>query len=141
MKIVTANGKRVLKISRSEWESIGKLSNWDNLISNPLNSKNWDEVLSHPLDQKVDSPFGKVPEENYYRAVWAKLVDIVADNKNVSEKSFSEREKIHTCVDKLLREPEIMSEIDTCKNSKKRPEYCSEMLFDKFADRLENICR
>ncbi len=141
MKIITVNGKRTLRISRSEWKSIGKLSNWDNLLSDPLYPKNWDNILSHPLYQKVDSPFGKIPEQNYYRAVWSKLVDIIAEKKKVSEKSFSERDKIHDCVNHFLREPETMAVVTSCKRNNKRPQYCSEKLFDKFADKLLNPCK
>jgi len=41
MKIITANGKKQVKISKKEWESIGKKKGWMKVATN------WDKELSH----------------------------------------------------------------------------------------------
>ena len=54
---------------------------------------------------------------------------------------FGPREAIHKCVDSLLRNDSIMKVIDICERNNKRPDYCVELLFDKFHGSLCKVDR
>jgi len=120
MKIVSKNNKKTLVLSKVDWSSIGTAAGW---------------IKSHPLDRESDSGIGiRVPENNYYRSVFGSLVNILANSRGVSEKSFSDYDKLMKEADTLLRKTDIMTEVDRFERSKKRADFCAEYLFDKFSN-------
>jgi len=58
MKIVTANGKKQIKISKKEWEGIGKKAGWEG-------SKDENVLNDVILDYLVDSLRSKIESMNY----------------------------------------------------------------------------
>ena len=70
-------------------------------------------------------------EYTYVDSVFDKIVGIMCDVHGISEKDF----KSYTNIKKYIEEyfdnnQEILLEIDSFNQSKKRAEYCAEFLFD-----------
>ena len=121
MHIKTAGGEKKIVMSRREWESIGKKAGW---------KRTEKSAGVHPLDRKREFLHGvEGPEENYYRHVWANLVEIIAEVKGISEKAFASRDDLHSRVDKALRRPKIMEIVDRFESMEMRPEHCAEHLY------------
>lgn len=117
MKILSKSGKKTIVLSEKEWHSIGEKAGWNQ---------------PHPLDRKSDSNFGiRVPEENYYRKVWASLVHILSNVEAVSEKDFKSYDGLMKRADSILRKPNVMKVVDAFEGTQKRADFCAETIFDK----------
>ncbi len=91
----------------------------------------------HPLDRKTKMFGVECPEENYCRRVWANLVNIICEENKISEKDFSNQETAQEKVKDFLYKEKITSFIFICENEKRRPNYCAEVIFEKFKKDLE----
>lgn len=84
----------------------------------------------HPLDETCLIWGGiESPVNNYHRLVWGKLVDILADVQQVSEKAFDERDRLHAVADGLIRSPKGEEMIQVFIGVGARPEMCAEGLY------------
>lgn len=83
----------------------------------------------HPLDREVQGAFCMMPDDNYHRQVWSKLVEILADIQKVSEKDFTGRDHLHTVADKMIRSSEGEELIQTFIGVGARPEMCAEGMY------------
>jgi hypothetical protein len=94
----------------------------------------------HPLDRTAEFAFGiEGPEENYYRRVWASLVNILATANGISEKDHAGNDKLHQEVDSLLRTSNAMSMVDRFEEMNQRPQFCAECLYANLAPIEEAI--
>lgn len=89
-----------------------------------------DKIASevHPLDRQEKGMFGMIPETNYHRQVWGRLVEIMASIQRVSEKDFAGREELHKTADQLIRMPKGEEMIQTLIGVA-RPEMCAEGIY------------
>lgn len=83
----------------------------------------------HPLDAQENCMFGMIPENNYYRRVWARLVAIISEAQGVSEKDFLAQDEIHKTADILIRSEKGEEMISVFQGVQARPEMCAEGLY------------
>lgn len=61
------------------------------------------------------------------------LLDIICEEKGISEKSFNDIDKTKSYLESFFdNNKEILLEIDKFSNSNKRSKYCAEFLYDKY---------
>lgn len=84
--------------------------------------------MTHPLDKKVPFLGGEIPEENYHRRVWSSLIDIMSEERKISEKDFKRQDELQKEADQLVKSmPNI---VDLCIKKGTRPRLCAELVYE-----------
>lgn len=81
------------------------------------------------LNESFEDIFNK--EYRYIDAVHSSLIDIIANERGISEKSFSLYDDIISEVNSLFESNKYSKFILDCEKNKYRAQYCAEIIYSK----------
>jgi hypothetical protein len=88
-------------------------------------------VIFNPWQEMQKQGQEAKPLNEYTERVSSKLIDIVAEEKQVSEKAHNAYGQIMNNVKELVHHHDTQNIIREFANQSKRPQFCAEHLFDK----------
>ena len=90
------------------------------------------QVSTHPLDRTEVGNFGlELQEDNFHRKTCRELHGILEGVRGVSEKDFSDQNRLIAECDAVIRHPEVDDVIRRFERCGCRPRYCAECIFDR----------